>query len=207
MLILLGKKQNNKRSRSALTFEFSLFPYKVNLKNLDIEGYAKCLHIEEIAPTIFKIENVKMKDFNFGIANVLNDKTLMYLDKCILKVGFNDGNDAGDALAFLNYNSKAKISVNRSTLDFNGRNNAYQSAVGLFEVKNSIINGNNTNFFFADGNTLFSQCEFIDFGGPQISFMSLNPINLYLIEDSTFKGVLVSSVKSHNVKLVIKRSN
>ncbi|MDI6046655.1 hypothetical protein [Flavobacterium yafengii] len=204
--VFVGKKQNKKRSRSAITFEFSLFPYNVNLKNLDIEGYAKCLHVEETAATLFQIENVKMKDFNFGIANVLNDKTVMYLDNCILEVGFNDGNDAGDALAFLNYRSAAKIYVNRSTLDFNGRRNAYQSAVGLIKVKNSIINGNNTNFFFADGSTSFSQCRFINFGGSQMSFMSLNPKDLYLIEDSIFKGVPISAIKGHNVKLEIKRS-
>jgi hypothetical protein len=204
--VFIGKKTNNKRSRSALTFEFSLFPYTINLKKLDIGGFAKCMHIEESAATVFKMENVKMKDFNFGIANVLNDKTVMYLDNCILEVGFNDGNDAGDALAFLNYRSAAKIYVNRSTLDFNGRRNAYQSAVGLIKVKNSIINGNNTNFFFADGSTSFSQCRFINFGGPQMSFMSLNPKDLYLIEDSTFKGVPISSIKGHNVKLEIKRS-
>ncbi|WP_026706969.1 glycosyl hydrolase family 28-related protein [Flavobacterium frigidarium] len=202
--IFKGKKQKNKRSRSALTFEFSLFPYKINLENLDIEGYAKCLHVEETAVTLFKIENVKMKDFNFGIANVLNDKTVMYLDNCIMKVGFSDGNDAGDALAFLNYKSTAKIYVNKSILDFNGRHNAYQSAVGLINVKNSIINGNNTNFFFADGSTSFSQCKFINFGGAQMSFMSLNPKNSYLIEDSIFEGVLVSDIKSFNVELKIK---
>ncbi len=204
--VFIGKKTNNKRSRSALTFEFSLFPYTINLKNLDIGGYAKCMHIEETAATVVKMENVKMKDFNFGIANVLNDKTVMYLDKCILDVGLSDGNDKGDALAFLNYLSSAEINVNRSTLNFDGRNNAYQSAVGLNKVTNSTINGNNTNFFFADGNTSFSHCKFVDFGGAQVSFMSLNPRSLYLIEDSTFKGIPVSSLKSHNARLVIKRS-
>ncbi|CAM2920757.1 glycosyl hydrolase family 28-related protein [Flavobacterium frigoris] len=202
--VFIGKKQKNKRSRSALTFEFSLFPYNVNLKNLDIEGYAKCLHIEETAATLFKIVNVNMKDFNFGIANVLNDKTVMYLDNCVIKVAYNDGNDAGDALAFLNYNSTAKIYVNRSILDFNGRHNAYQSAVGLINVKNSVINGNNTNFFFADGSTSFFQCRFINFGGKQISFLSLNPNNSYIIEDSKFEGLLASDIKSDSVKLEIR---
>lgn len=202
----IGKKYNNKRSRCAITFEYSDYPYKVNLEKLNISGYAKCLHIEEAAATIFQIKNVKMEDFNFGIANVLNDKTQIFLDNCNIKVGLNDGNDNGDALAFLNYMSAAKIYVNKSTLNFNGKHNAYQSAVGLSKVESSTINGNNTNFFFADGSTLFSNCKFINFGGSQMSFMSNNPENLYLIEDSIFLGIPLSTIKGSNVKLVIKRS-
>lgn len=199
-----GKKNNNKRSRSALTFEFSSLPYNVNLTNLNIEGYAKCLHIEETAKTIFHLENVNMKDFNFGIANVLNDRSEIYLNNCEINIGLNDGNDNGDALAFLNYQSKAKIYVNNSILNFNGKINAYQSAVGLVKVENSTINGNNTNFFFADGNTIFSNCKFVNFGGPQMSFFSNNPQNKYQIERSKFKGNSSSSVRANNVKLEIK---
>jgi hypothetical protein len=201
-----GKKNNNKRSRSALTFEFSLFPYKVNLKKLDIQGFAKCLHIEETAVTVFELENVKMRDFNFGIVNVLNDATEVYLNNCAVNVGLNDGNDSGDALAFLNYMSSAKIYVNNSLLDFNGKPGAYQSAVGLVKVENSTINGNNTNFFFADGSTVFRHCKFINFGGSGMSFFSNNPKNSYQIKDSTFKGNSISTIKASNVELLIKNN-
>ncbi|MBS7231919.1 hypothetical protein KHA90_12885 [Flavobacterium psychroterrae] len=201
-----GKKSNNRRSRSALTFEFSLFPYKVYLKKLNIEGYAKCLHIEEKATTFFQLENVKMRDFNFGIVNALNDGTEVHLNNCTVNVGLNDGNDSGDALAFLNYNSSAKIYVNNSSLDFNGKPSAYQSAVGLVKVENSTINGNNTNFFFADGNTVFLNCKFVNFGGPGMSFFSNNPKNSYQIKNSTFKGSSISSVKASNVELDIKNN-
>jgi len=202
--VLIGQKINNRRSRCGITFEYSLSPYKVNLKNLNIEGYAKCLHVEETASTLFQIDDVTMKDFNFGIANVINDKTEMYLNNCTFNVGFTDGNDAGDALAFLNYRSTAKIYVNKSILNFNGRKNAYQSAVGLIKVENSTINGNKTNFFFADGNTVFSSCKFINFGGDQMSFFSNDPQALYQIEKSIFKGISKSLVKGYNVKLIIK---
>lgn len=130
-----GKITNNKRSRSALTFEYSTFPYDVSISNVNISGYAKCLHIEETAKTIFRLKNVKFEDFNFAIANVLNDSSIIYLQNAIVKVGFNDGNDNGDALAFLNYHSTAKIYVSDSELDFNGREKAYQSAVGLVKVE------------------------------------------------------------------------
>lgn len=200
-----GKKYNDKRSRCAITFEYSEFPYKVNLEKLDISGYAKCLHIEEVAATIFHIKDVKMTDFNFGIANVLNNKTEIFLNNCTLNVGFNDGNDNGDALAFLNYRSFAKIYVSNSKLNFNGRHRAYQSAVGLAEVKNSTINGNNTNFFFADGNTVFSRCKFVNFGGPHESFKSNHSNNVYTIEDSKFFGTSLSSITGNNVKVIITR--
>lgn len=199
-----GKKHNNKRSRSALTFEFSSFPYTANLKNITIGGYAKCLHIEEIAKTTFYLDNVTMKDFNFGVANVLNSESLIYLNNCSINVGLSDGNDNGDALAFLNYQSNAKIYVDNSVLDFNGKVNAYQSAVGLVKVENSTINGNNTNFFFADGNTIFTRCKFIDFGGSEMSFFSNDPQKKYQIEQSKFIGNPFSSIKSNNVKLEIK---
>ncbi|MCP2029197.1 hypothetical protein L1276_004381 [Flavobacterium sp. HSC-32F16] len=198
-----GKISNKKRSRSALTFEYSIFPYNVSMNNIDIQGYAKCLHIEETAKTIFRLNNVKFKDFNFAIANVLNDSSKIYLNKSIIKVGFNDGNDHGDALAFLNYHSTAQIYVSDSELDFNGRQNAYQSVVGLVKVERSTIKGNNTNFFFADSNTIFSYCKFINFGGSEMSFFSNDPQKKYKIEESKFIGNPYSSVKSKNVTLEI----
>ena len=202
---LVGKKYNNKRSRCALTFEYSTFPYKVKLENLKISGYAKCLHIEETSAGIFHLNNVRMQDFNFGIANVLNDDGEVYLSNCNVNVGLNDGNDNGDALAFLNYRSKAKIYVNQSVLSFNGRKYAYQSVVGLKKVENSTINGNNTNLFFADGNTTFSSCKFTNFGGDRSSFSSNNPKDEYTIENCEFSGINISSLKS-NAKLNIKNS-
>ncbi|WP_343616111.1 hypothetical protein [Flavobacterium sp.] len=202
---ITGMKYNNKRSRCGITFEYSTVPYKVNLEKLNISGYAKCLHIEETATGIFHIENVTMKDFNFGIANVLNDQGEIYLNNCSMQVGFNDGNDNGDALAFLNYRSKAKIYVNKSVLDFNGRKYAYQSIVGLKRVENSTINGNNTNLFFADGSTTFSFCKFINFGGDKTSFTSNNSNDQYTIENCEFSGINISTLKSTS-KLNIKNS-
>lgn len=198
-----GKITNKKRSRSALTFEYSVFPYNVTINNVDIQGYAKCLHIEETAKTIFRLNNMKLTDFNFAIANVLNDSSVIYLNNSIVKVGFNDGNDHGDALAFLNYQSAAKIYVSDSELDFNGRKNAYQSAVGLVKVERSTINGNNTNFFFADGNTIFSYCKFINFGGNEASFFSYNPELKYKIENSKFRGNSSNAISAKYVKLEI----
>ena len=202
---IVGKKYNNKRSRCAITFEYSKFPYKVKLEKLSISGFAKCLHIEETSAGIFHINNVNMVDFNFGIANVLNDNAEIYLNNCSMKVGYNDGNDNGDALAFLNYRSKAKIYVKKSVLSFNGRKYAYQSVVGLKKVENSIIDGNNTNLFFADGNTIFSSCKFTNFGGDRVSFSSNNPKDEYTIENSEFSGIHISLLKS-NAKLNIKNS-
>lgn len=199
-----GKINNKKRSRSALTFEYSTLPYNVSVSNVDIQGYAKCLHIEETAKTIFRLDNVKLRDFNFAIANVLNDSSIIYLSNSIVKVGFNDGNDNGDALAFLNYHSNAKIYVNDSELDFKGKKNAYQSAVGLVKVERSTINGNNTNFFFADGNTIFSYCKFVNFGGEQMSFFSYDKSLKYKIENSKFIGNSSKVISSKYVELEIK---
>lgn len=201
-----GKKNKEKRSRSALTFEFSLYSYTVNLKKLNIQGYAKGLHVEENATTVFELEKVHISDFNFGIVNVLNDKTIMNLNKCTLNVAFNDGNDSGDALAFLNYKSSAKIYVKRSYMNFNGKKGAYQSATGLARVENSTIDGNNTNFFFADGNTEFLNCKFINFGGAGMSFFSNNSKNKYKIINSTFTGNPVTDIKATNVGLEIKNN-
>lgn len=199
-----GKITNKKRSRSALTFEYSTFPYDVSMSNVHIQGYAKCLHIEETAKTIFRLNNVRLKDFNFAIANVLNDSSIIYLEKSIVKVGFNDGNDNGDALAFLNYHSTAKIYVTDSELDFNGKKNAYQSAVGLAKVERSIINGNNTNFFFADGSTIFSYCRFINFGGRDVSFFSYDKNLKYKIENSKFEGNSKKLITAKYVTLEIR---
>lgn len=198
-----GKKQNNKRSRSALTFEYSTQPYIIQLNNLDISGYAKGIHIEETAPTIVTIDRIQLSDFNFGIANVLNDQSKIYFNRAEINVGHSDGNDNGDALAFLNYESQAAIYVDQSTLSFTGKQGAYQSAVGLKSVKNSTINANHTNFFFADGNTLFDNCIFVGFGGKGKSFSSNDPGNAYRIRNSQFKNSSEVHAKGNPVRLEI----
>lgn len=203
--IFRGKKTNNRRSRSAITFEYSTKPYDISLSRLDIRGYAKCIHIEETARTRVVIERLKMSDFNFGIANVLNDESIISFKNSIMTVGMNDGNDNGDALAFLNYQSRAKIFVDNSTIDFIGRNRAYQSAVGLVEVRNSTIKGNNTNFFFADGNTGFYNCIFVGFGGSEYSFFSNDGKSVYEINNSVIKSSL-NNIKGTAVLLKIKNS-
>jgi hypothetical protein len=202
--IIRGKKAQNKRSRVAITFEYSTQPYKIFLSNLEISGFAKCIHIEEVSPTIVHVDHVKMSDFNFGIANVLNDKSVIYFNNTRLYTGFSDGNDAGDALGFLNYHSKAKIYVDSSILDFNGRQQAYQSAVGLTEVQNSTINGHKTNFFFAGGNTVFSNCTFVDFGGAGISFLGDSHVNYQIIKSDVRKS---SSIHASGQKLKLSINN
>ena len=186
-----GKKIQNKRSRSAITFEYSTQPYKINLDKLNISGFAKCIHIEEVSPTIVHIDQVKMSDFNMGIANVLNNQSSIFFNNVNMEIGTGDGNESGDALAFLNYQSTAKIYVNNSVLDFNGRKEAYQSAVGLTKVENSTIKGNGTNFFFADGSTVFNNCIFVGFGGKGMSFFSNNGKSSYQILNSTFNKVIM----------------
>jgi hypothetical protein len=199
-----GKKQQGKRSRSAITFEYSTQPYDIQLSNLTISGYAKGIHIEEKAPTVVNINNIRLDDFNFGIANVLNDRSKIYFSNAKINVGRSDGNDNGDALAFLNYESKAEIYVDQSELHFNGRKGAYQSAVGLKRVKNSTINAHNTNLFFADGSTLFENCTFVAFGGEGKSFSSHGPGNTYRIKNSQFKNSSAVHAKGDQVKLEIR---
>lgn len=203
--VLEGMKRQNKRSRSAITFEYSTEPYNIRISNVNISGFAKGLHIEETAPTDVLLEGVKMEDFNFGIANVLNDRSVVYLKKVSMNVGFSDGNDNGDALAFLNYESKAKIYVYDSHLSFKGKANAYQSAVGLVKVENSTINGNNTNFFFADGNTWFNHCTFENFGGAGKSFSSDSGNSLYRLTDCTMKRSKAVHAKGQRLELVMER--
>lgn len=200
-----GKKYQNKRSRSAITFEYSTQPYKIILKDLDVKGFAKCLHIEETAKSLVSIDDVNFSDFNFAIANVLNDRSVLNVKKSRIDVGVNDGNDNGDALAFLNYQSKAKINVDSSYLNFRGKQQAYQSAVGLESVKNSTINGNGTNFFFADGSTSFINCTFVRFGGQGKSFSSNNPQSHYQLINSIL--VNCSAIHSKGERLTLQVKN
>jgi hypothetical protein len=104
------------------------------------------------------------------------------------------------------FSSEKKFPADAADLSLPTNANTIGSLHPISLVKNSIINGNNTNFFFADGSTSFSQCKFIDFGGPQMSFMSYDSKKMYQIEDSSFKGIPMSSVKSSNVRLEIKCS-
>ncbi|MGN6394317.1 MAG: hypothetical protein ACTHMI_02070 [Mucilaginibacter sp.] len=201
--IFQGKKSQGKRSRDAVTFEFSTLPYQIFLTNDDIAGFAKCLHIEETAPTTVHIDHVNMSDFNFGIANIVNDQTVIYLNNVRMDVGMIDGNDQGDALAFLSYRSKARIYVNKSYLNFNGKKQAYQSAIGLVKVENSTINGNNTNFFFADGSTDFDNCVFIGFGGAGKSFSSNTGKGVYRILNSKIDRSSTIHANGQNLKLSI----
>ncbi|WP_457126080.1 glycosyl hydrolase family 28-related protein [Mucilaginibacter sp. HD30] len=198
-----GLKFKNIRSRSAVTFEYSTCPYKITLSKLTISGFAKCIHVEEPAPTIITVKKVKMSDFNFGIANVLNNNTKVFFKRCQINVGISDGQDNGDALAFLNYESKAKVYVDSCFLDFNGRKGAYQSAVGLAEVKNSTINGHQTNFFFADGSTIFNKCIFIGFGGKGVSFQG-NENSTYTLINCNLKQSQKISALNQKLKLIIK---
>jgi hypothetical protein len=201
--IFQGMKIQGKRSRDAITFEFSTQPYNILLSNDNISGFAKCLQMEETAPAIVHIDHVNMSDFNLAIANVVNDKSTVFLNHVRMDIGLSDGNDPGDALAFLNYRSRAQIYVDSSYLNFNGKKQAYQSAVGLVKVQNSTINGNQTNFFFADGSTAFDNCTFIGFGGPGKSFSSNTGQSVYQISKSTFKGGSSINAKGQKLKLSI----
>ena len=203
---LIGMKNNGKRSRSGITFEYSIAPYTVNLKNIKISGYAKSVHIEESSPTLIYFSNVRMDDFNFGIANVLNNKSQLFLKQVKMEIGETDKNDSGDALAFLNYKSTAQIFLENSYLNFKGRYQGYQSAVGLVKVSNSTINGNSTNFFFADGNTTFYNCRFIDFGGSGISFFSHTGIGTYKIMNSQFINCQIIKSLEGRLKLILKNN-
>jgi hypothetical protein len=201
--IFNGKKVQNKRSRSAITFEYSTLPYKVFLTNDKIAGFAAGIHIEETAPTVVRANNIDIRDCNFDLVNVLNNSSVIYLDHSRLDVGFSDGNDNGDAQAFLNYRSKAQIFVNNSYLNFNGRKQAYQSTPGLVKVENSTINGNQTNLFFADGSTVFTGCTFIGFGGAGKSF-SGNALSNYKIINSNLKKSKRIHADGQKLKLSIE---
>jgi hypothetical protein len=198
-----GKKIQNKRSRSAITFEYSTAPYKIMLSYDKISGFAAGVHIEETAPTQVFADNVEISDCNFDLVNVLNNDTQIYLNHSRLDIGMPDGNDNGDAQAFLNYRSKAKIYINNSYLNFNGRKQAYESAPGLIKVENSTINGNQTNPFFADGNTVFSDCTFIGFGGAGKSF-SGNENSSYKILNGKFKNGGQIHANGQKLKLSIE---
>lgn len=201
----IGMKSKAKRSRSAITFEYSTSFYKININKVNIKGFAKCIHIEEFAKTIVAINNSNMSDFNFGIANVLNDKSIINIKNSCITTGMIDGNDNGDALAFLNYRSTAKIYVDNTSLNFHGRKQAYQSAVGLVRVRHSLVNGNNTNFFFADGSTIFENCKFVKFGGFSKSFSSNNPKSTYLLIKSSFSNCGPIHSNGEKLKFQIKK--
>lgn len=198
-----GLKTQGKRSRSAITFEFSNQPYTISVSNVGISGFAKCMHIEERAATTVNFDDVRMSDFNFGIVNVLNDSSVISLNNIKMDVGLSDGNDAGDALAFLNYRSKAKIYVTNSYLNFKGRKQSYQSAPGLMKVKNTTINGNNTNFFFADGSTVFENCNFIAFGGNGPSFFG-GVMSKYKLINCKLKNSSTIHANGQKLKLEIQ---
>lgn len=199
-----GLKSGDVRSRSAITFEFSTQPYNIYLSYVNISGFAKCMHIEETAATKVDLNNVNMTDFNFGLANVLNNDSEIHLNHVRMDIGISDGNDAGDALAFLNYRSNAQIFVNNSYLNFRGNKQSYQSAPGLVKVDNTTINGNGTNFFFADGNTIFDHCVFIGFGGKEKSFFSHNGQNSYQILNSDLTKSARVHANGQKLKLDIK---
>jgi hypothetical protein len=199
---LAGKLIQNKRSRSGITFEYSTEPYKISLNRLKIAGFAKSIHIEEVAQTNVNLNQVHMSEFNIGIANVLNDKSIINVTGSTIKAGMGDGNESGDVLSFLNYQSQAKVYVDNSYLDFNGRKEAYQSAVGLVRVQNSTINAHQTNFFFADGSTAFNNCTFIGFGGRGKSFYSNTGQGIYQISNCKFQQGL--PIHANNEKLTLR---
>jgi hypothetical protein len=199
-----GLKTQGRRSRSAITFEFSNQPYAAFVTNVSISGFAKCMHIEESAATTVNLDQVRMSDFNFGIVNVLNDRSVVSLNNVKMDVGISDGNDGGDALAFLNYRSKAKIYVANSYLNFNGKKQSYQSAPGLVKVRNTIINGNNTNFFFADGSTVFDHCTFVAFGGNGPSFWG-GILSNYKLINCTLKNSSTVHANGQKLKLEIQK--
>lgn len=205
---LKGALTGNKRSRIGITFEFSVKPYHAVITNSSIANFAKSIHVEEPAPAQFEVRNCDFSKFNYGIAMIGNTKAIMNVYKSNLVCSSTDGGiEHGDGGPVINMNNGGQLNFHESKINLDGKRNSYISMVGVKELDNCTIYGNNKNPFFADASTTFSNCKFIDFGGPSYSFFSHgSTISSFAILNSSFSGGGPVNANGQRVNLVISNS-
>lgn len=203
---LTGIQRFKRRSRVGITFEYSTAPYKVNIDRCKIRHYAKGMHYEEKARSTTTINNSYIEDVNFGIANIGNAGSDCTIKNSRISTGLSDGQEQGDAYAFITMYGDVNISVENSTLDFNGRQRAYQNFAGVKKVTRTTINANNTNPAIANSNTVFEACRFVNFGGNGPSFTSYAGGNRFFLRNCTFEGGGDVHAKGERLKLSIERA-
>jgi hypothetical protein len=185
---LTGIQKFKRRSRIGITFEYSKQPYRITIDGCKIRHYAKGIHYEEKAKSTTLINNCLFEDVNFGVANIGNAGSTSIIRKSVFNIGTTDGQEQGDAYAFLTMYGDVNISVENSQLNFKGRKGAFQNFAGVKKVINTTLNANNTNPSIANANTQFESCKFINFGGNAPSFTSYAGGNSFLLKNCTFEG-------------------
>src|SRR5690606_37585506 len=75
--IIQGALVSNRRSRSGITFEYSIHPYKATISNSRISQFAKSFHFEEEAASNIQIDNCNLSLFNYAIAMVSNKNSVL----------------------------------------------------------------------------------------------------------------------------------
>jgi Pectate lyase superfamily protein len=199
--ILKGDVVHSIRSRDGITFEYSLGPFNIHVSNCDISGFAKCIHIEEKYPLTANIDSCNFSDFNLAIANITDNGATCNVDHCNFNIGVTDGKDGGDDSPFLTMYGHPKIYVTNSTFSYaDAKRQDYQTMTGVELLKGCTINAFGTNPVFTDGNTVFDNCRFVDFGGPSNSFYSFGNKSNFVIKNSDFSGGNVFT-NNKNVKL------
>lgn len=204
---LTGAVINQRRSRSGITFEFSNQAYQAIIDHCIIAGFAKCVHFEDKATETLVISDCHFSKFNYAVAMVANQHSILNVDQTFFDFSGTDGVDRGDGGPVVNTNHGGTINFYQSTLNLNGKKHAYISMVGVNLLKNCTINGNNKNPFFADGQVTFDSCSFVDFGGPLYSFYAYGKsISMFKIVDSKFKGGGAVNATGQRVNLIVTRT-
>lgn len=204
---LEGAFLNGARSRSGMTFEFTINPYQVKISNASIINYAKSLHFEEKAKSNIRIDNCTFSKFNYAIAMVANTESVCNIYNSTFNCSGTDKMDHGDGGPTLNTDRGGKFNFYNSVLNLNGRNNAYITSVGVQLFEKCIINGFNKNPYFADTNCTFESCKFIDFGGSSFSFFSYGMQGAtFTIRNSKFIGGGPVHARGQRVNLSFKQS-
>lgn len=175
------------RSRIGVTFEYGDELYNSIVSNCTFSGYAKCIHIEEKVPSDIKIENCLFRNFNFGIANVINDKGRCVVNNSKFMVTDTDKYDYGSPLFLLNYQSNCASYFSKCEIHLNTAGQTWQLIAGAQLFEGCTFYGYGKNHFFADASARFSNCFFYDFGGPARSFYSGGK-HEYVLENCDFTG-------------------
>lgn len=205
---LSGAVINNRRSRDGITFEFSTASYTASIIDCDISNYAKAVHIEDQASANIKVTKSRLSHFNYAIAMVGNKRSILNVYGSTILCSGTDGVDHGDGGPIINTNGGGQINFYNSTIDLNGRKHAYITMVGVDSLKDCVIKGNNKNPFFADANCIFSNCQFIDFGGPLYSFFSYGKgVSTFKIINSKFLGGGTVDAQGQRVNLIIENAS
>lgn len=175
-----------KRSRSAITFEFGIHKYTSNISRCKISKYAKGFHIEENVPSFIVIDDCDLSDFNFGIANVLNNGGRCMINNSRFVVSDIDRQDFGSPLIILNMSDIGVYFCN-CIIDLDCER-TYQSIPYVKLFDKCSIYGHNKNHFFADASSKFTSCTFYDFGGAYFSFSHWGNTGQYFLENCDFYG-------------------